>query len=164
MDGTGGCGHIGSGTRRIGHGKGAKEMQLGAGDSRGPRTTSFKPSIGQGLGTYSRDTSFFWPLRFPPISVPPCGSHSFRMAPPSPWAAVFRVSGLSPHWVPGPGAGVQAARIAIACLQHDQPNAQEALPALSRYVGPVLTHVSVACLHRLTKRLVLSPIPCGSWD
>lgn len=50
----------------------------------GSRTRSFKPSIGQGLWTYSRGTGFFWLLWLSPISVPPRGSHSFRMALPSP--------------------------------------------------------------------------------
>lgn len=139
-------------------------MQLGAGDSGGPRTTSFKPSKGQGLWTYSRDTGFFGPLWFSAISVPPRGSRSFRMALHSSGLQCSECRDFSPHCLPGPGAGGRAARIAITCLNHDQLKAQEALPALSRNVGPVLTPVSVTCRHRLTERLVLSPIPSGSLD
>lgn len=50
----------------------------------------------------------------------------------------------------------------VAHLKHDQPRAQEALPALPGHMGPGLTHVRVTCLHQQTKRLVtLSPLGSG---
>lgn len=126
-----------------------------------PRTTSLKLRTGQGLCTCTHSWGPAWPLQFSPISVPVCGSDSFRTAVPSP--RLQRLEWQDPLPTAHQGLGLEFEQLEQQSLSsNDQPGArgsraQEA--ALSRHLSSILTHVSVTCLHSQTERLVPGPHP-----
>lgn len=84
MDSTGGCGHTGSDTRRTGCGKRTRKCNLVQETLGIQRPGVSNSTQGRDFRLTSVPGGFSWPLQFSPISVPLCGSDSFRMALPSP--------------------------------------------------------------------------------